>query len=235
MDSVYADKIVYLPRLRNCRHVFRDRNHAGRCLAEMIGTVEAVVVGIPAGGIPVAAIVAKALGFPLEAAVVSKITLPWNSEVGYGAVAFDGSVQLNRDLIAHLGLNETQVQTGIRRTKAKVSARNKRLRMNRPMPDFSNKSVILVDDGLASGFTMKVAVEALTRTAAGQVIVAVPTGHDAALGEIAGAVNAVYCPNVRAGGFFAVADAYCNWTDVEESEAEDILKSFGSTPVGENL
>jgi predicted phosphoribosyltransferase len=181
----------------------------------------------------VAAVVARALGLSLDAAVVSKITLPWNTEAGYGAVAFDGSLLLNEALIVRSGLSQNQIQAGIDKTRIKVAERVRRLSGGKPMSDLSDKTVIVVDDGLASGYTMRVAVEALTRCKAGRIIVAVPTGHAAAVEEIARQVHTLYCPNIRSGPRFAVADAYENWTDVSESEAETILKTFDTVPPAE--
>jgi putative phosphoribosyl transferase len=233
MDSRSSDNIYYLPRLRECQSVFRNRTHAGRCIADMIKESDAVVLGIPAGGIPVATVVARALGLSLDVAVVSKITLPWNTEAGYGAVAFDGSLQLNEPLIIQAGLSREQVQAGIDKTRSKVAERARRLRGGKPLLDLYDKTVIVVDDGLASGYTMRVAVEALNRCKAGRIIVAVPTGHASAVEEIARQVHALYCPNIRSGPRFAVADAYENWTDVSESEAETILKTFDTVPPAE--
>jgi predicted phosphoribosyltransferase len=235
MDACTENNIYCLYRLRDCRSVFFDRTHAGRCLTDMISESDAVVLGIPAGGIPVAAVVARALGLGLDAAVVSKITLPWNSEAGYGALAFDGSLRLNETLIRRSGLSRAQVQAGIDKTRIKVAEREKRLRGGKPLLELSGKTVIVIDDGLASGYTMRVAVEALTRCGAGKVIAAVPTGHAAAVEEIAGRVEALYCPNIRSGARFAVADAYENWTDVSEAEAEAILKTFDTVPPADTL
>jgi len=226
MDSFSSDNIYSLPRLRDCQSVFRDRTHAGRCIADMIKESDAVVLGIPAGGIPVAAVVARTLGLSLDVAVVSKITLPWNTEAGYGAVAFDGSLQLNEPLIIQSGLSRKQVQAGVDKTRRKVAERTRRLRGEKPLLELYDKTVILVDDGLASGYTMRVAVEALTRCKVGRMIVAVPTGHVAAVEEIARQVHTLYCPNIRSGPRFAVADAYEYWADISESEAEAILKTF---------
>ncbi len=230
MDSCSSDNINSLPRLRDCQSVFRDRTHAGRCIADMIKESDAIVLGIPAGGIPVAAVVARTLGLSLDVAVVSKITLPWNTEAGYGAVAFDGSLQLNEPLIIQSGLSRKQVQAGVDKTRRKVAERTRRLRDEKPLLELYDKTVILVDDGLASGYTMRVAVEALTRCRVGRMIVAVPTGHAAAVEEIARRVHALYCPNIRSGPRFAVADAYEYWADVSESEAETILKTFDTVP-----
>ncbi|MGB5423296.1 MAG: phosphoribosyltransferase family protein [Desulfobacterales bacterium] len=233
MNTCTENNIYYLPHLRECQSVFLDRTHAGRCISDMIKESDAVVMGIPAGGIPVAAVVARALGFKLDVAVVSKITLPWNTEAGYGAVAFDGSLLLNEALIRQSGLSRDQVQAGIDKTRIKVAERVRRLRGGKPMTDLSGKTVIVVDDGLASGYTMRVAVEALARCGAVQMIVAVPTGHAAAVDEIARQVHALYCPNIRSSPRFAVADAYENWTDVSESEAETVLKTVDTVPPAE--
>jgi predicted phosphoribosyltransferase len=235
MNTFTENNLYHLPRLRECQSVFLDRTQAGRCITDMIKESDAVVMGIPAGGIPVAAVVARALGFSLDVAVVSKITLPWNTEAGYGAVAFDGSLRLNEALIHQSGLSRNQVQAGIDKTRIKVAERVRRLRGGKPMSDLSDKTIIVVDDGLASGYTMQVAVEALARYGSGKMVVAVPTGLATAIEEIARRVHALYCPNIRSGSRFAVADAYENWTNVSESEAETILKTFNTLPPAETL
>jgi predicted phosphoribosyltransferase len=182
------------------------------------------VLAIPAGGVPVAAVIAERLRIPLDVAVVSKITLPWNTEAGYGAVAFDGTMRLNEALVAHLGLTEEQIQQGIAQTTQKVLRRAKRFRGDRPFPDLAKRQAILVDDGLASGFTMLKAVEALRKAGAQHLCVAVPTGHGSSLPRMASEVEALYCANIRSGFSFAVADAYEAWTDVTEEEAIAIYR-----------
>lgn len=226
----YTENIYHLPQLENCKHVFRDRTHAGRCLADMIGKTEGVLLGVPAGGIPVAIVVTTVLDLPMDVAVVNKITLPWNTEAGYGAVAFDGTIQLNRDLVDHLGLTDGQVRNGIRKTTEKVFNRIKRFKSVNPITDLGAKSALVVDDGLASGSTMRAAVEALTKAGFEQIVVAVPTAHVTAVHDIARHVSAVYCANMRSGRRFAVADAYQSWTDVTDDEVEAILKASGILP-----
>ena len=226
-----ASRVFDLPDMRNRGRVFRDRTQAGAVLAGMLeqyrGT-DTLILGIPAGGVPVAAEIAKQLGLALDLAVVSKITLPWNTESGYGAVAFDGTVRLNRSLIMVLGLPETAVEQGIAQTKEKVARRVKQLCGDRPLPDLMRRTVILVDDGLASGFTMHTAVDALYNLAADKVIIAVPTGHAESVARIAASVDALYCPNIRQGMSFAVADAYEQWTDVSEATVASIMQSLTS-------
>ena len=226
MVSRYIDNIYHQPQLKNCKRVFNDRTHAGRCLGEMIEIAEGLVLGIPAGGVPVAKEVTKVLGLPLDVAVVSKITLPWNTEAGYGAVAFDGTLGLNEDLVDILGLDEEQIQKGVLKTKEKVSLRKKIFRSHINQPELTEKTAILVDDGLASGFTMRVAVEALTNTGFKSIVVAVPTGHDRAVRDISRRVNTVYCANIRTEQRFAVAEAYQSWSDVTDKEVDIILKTY---------
>jgi predicted phosphoribosyltransferase len=190
------------------------------------GQVDGLILGIPAGGVPVGVVLAEQLNLPFDLAVVSKITLPWNTEAGYGAVAFDGTLKLNNDMLRHLSLTEEEVKEGIKKTSAKVVRRVDRLRGKRPFPDLSKHSVILVDDGLASGFTMRVAIEALRKSGAAHITVAVPTGHRRSVEEISEEVEALYCPNIRGGMRFAVASAYEFWTDVSEEEVVNILTKF---------
>jgi predicted phosphoribosyltransferase len=182
------------------------------------------VLAIPAGGVPVAAVIAERLQIPLDVAVVSKITLPWNTEAGYGAVAFDGTMRLNEDLLPRLGLTEEQIQQGIDETTQKVLRRVRRFRGDQPFPDLTKRQAILVDDGLASGFTLLVAVEAPRKAGARNICVAVPTGHGSSLQRVIPEVEALYCANIRTGFSFAVADAYAAWTDVTEEEAIALYK-----------
>jgi putative phosphoribosyl transferase len=218
--------VVDLPDLRDQVGVFHNREQAGEILAGMLEVYsdsDAMVMAIPAGGVPVAKVLAEELQLPLDIAVVSKITLPWNTEVGYGAVAFDGTVRLNNDLVARLGLTDEEIQQGISKTSAKVARRVKNLRGEQALPDISPSRIILVDDGLASGFTMHVAVEALQKAGTNSITVAVPTGHQRSVESIAGEVDTLYCANIRGGYHFAVADAYVRWSDISEKELVSLL------------
>ena len=222
--------IVDLPELRERVGVFEDRQDAGAQLAGMLEAYRdssAVVFAIPAGGVPVAAILAERLNLKLDVAVVSKITLPWNTEAGFGAVAFDGTVRLNEPMVVQLGLAEEEVEDRTKLTAKKVQRRVRELRGDRAMPELSGRKVLLVDDGVASGFTLKVAAEALGNQHADEIVVAVPTGHKQSLESLASEVEAVYCANVRSGWSFAVASAYRNWCDVDEAQALAILNQFG--------
>lgn len=222
--------------LRDQAHVFRDRRHAGEVLAGMLESWregDACVLAIPAGGVPVAAALCRVLALPLGVAIVSKITPPWNSEIGYGAVAFDGTVRLNRDLVARLGLSARDVEQGIEATTRKVRRRAVALRGAFELADVEGRAVLLVDDGLASGFTMQVAVHALRQLAPDRIGIAVPTGSPRTLASLEPLVDELTCANVRGGFSFAVADAYQHWSDVEEGEAAAILAGSATGHSGE--
>jgi len=203
--------IIDLPELREQTHVFKDRTHAGQILAKMLAahdTQDGII-----------------LALDFDVAVVSKITLPWNTEAGYGAVAFDGTVKLNEDMVRRVNLTAEDVKQGIQKTTAKVARRVTKLRGAQPLPDLGNRTAILVDDGLASGFTMRVAVAALRNAGAGRIVVAVPTGHRHSAEMIAREVEALYCANIRGGLSYAVASAYRRWSDVAEEDVK-ILEQF---------
>ena len=227
MMEPFPENVFDLPAMREKTQVFVDRQHAGEILSDMLESFResnAIILAIPAGGLPVAAVIQKNIDIDLDIAVVSKITLPWNSEAGYGAVAFDGTVRLNKAMLAQIHLDEYQIQEGRNQTLNKVNRRIKLLRGDRPLPDLTNRMILLVDDGLASGFTLLVAVEAVKKNGAASIAVAVPTGHLESIHRIVAQVEAVYCPNIRSGMRFAVADAYKHWSDVTEEELLAVLK-----------
>ena len=229
MREKIKSKIFDLPELRNRIQVFRDRDAAGKALAKMMITYrksKAIVIGVPAGGVAVAASLAKELQLSLDVAIVSKITLPWNSEAGYGAVAFDGTVKLNQELLSQLNLNEKEIQRGIEKTTQKINRRVKMFRGDQPLPIFSQNTTILVDDGLASGFTLLVAIEALRKAGSQHIILAVPTAHEESIERVIEKVEVIYCPNIRGGWQFAVADAYEYWYDIDEEEVIKTLSDF---------
>jgi len=137
MTSQKQNNFFEIPDLRNQVGVFRDREHAGKVLGDMLKeykNTDAVVFAIPAGGVPVGAVIATKLQLPFEVAVVSKITLPWNTEAGYGAVAFDGTIRLNEGIISRLGLKDDVVQEGIEETLNKVKKRVSKFQRGRSSP-----------------------------------------------------------------------------------------------------
>ena len=228
------DKLHDISKLRQKTGVFLARRHAGQVLAEMLREwkdSKAMVLAVPSGGMPVALEVAGALNLFLDVAVVSKILLPWTTEAGFGAVGFDGSVWINPESVAYYQLDQPTVEQQTRAALNKVQRRVKLFRGERPWPDLQERPVIVVDDGIAAGSTLRVAVQALRNTGAVEIIIAVPTAHEESLVRIMDGVDAVYCANIRSGPQFAVAAAYQHWNDVDELEAARMLASFQKRPL----
>jgi len=223
------NKLYDLPQLRQRVGVFRDRKHAGQILAEMLQEwkgSKAVVLAVPSGGVPVAVEVAGVLGLSLDVAVVSKILLPRNTEAGFGAVSFDGTVWINKEFVDYFGLDQSAIEQQTQAALEKVQRRVKLFRADRSRPDLKNQPVILVDDGIAAGSTLRVALMALHHIGARKIIVAVPTAHQESLVHIMDRVDALYCANIRGGPQFSVAAAYQYWDDVDENDARRMLTSF---------
>lgn len=226
-------KLYDIPQLREQTGVFADRRDAGKILARMLHDwkgAQAIVLGVPSGGMPVAIEVAGALDLDLDAAVVSKVLLPWNTEAGFGAVGFDGTVWINDEYVAYYNLDQASIEQQTQAALAKVQRRVGLFRDDRPWPDLKNRTAILVDDGIAAGSTLRVAVQALRNSGASGIILAVPTAHQESLGQFMDKVDAIYCANIRSGPQFAVAAAYRHWDDVDEVDAARMLTSFQKKP-----
>ena len=214
--------ILTNPQYREQRFVFSDRRDAGRQLGEYIRLhleyPSPVVVAIPAGGIPVGKGVALALGAPFELAIVRKIQIPGNTEAGFGAVTWDGKVLINERLRAALGLSQGEVDAAVALTKKNVRERIGRYTRGRPFPDLSGKTAILVDDGLASGFTMLAAIKSIRTSGPAWVVVAVPTASASSAERVAAEVDQLICLNIRSSQRYAVAEAYEHWSDLDDRE-----------------
>jgi len=222
--------IIDNPSLRDRIHVFKDRFHAGEVLSEMIRRnvrlEDAILFAIPAGGVPVAYEISKRLKLPMDLAVVRKIQIPWNPEAGFGAISWDGEIVLNKELIRLLGLSREEVQESIRRTKNIVLERFRMFRRGKPIPDLRDKIVIIVDDGIASGYTMLVALRSLKKRSPEKIIIAAPTASTNAIEILEGETDYIICPNIRGGATFAVADAYREWHDLAEEEVIRLLRKL---------
>jgi len=225
-------KVIVNPELTNKVYVFRDRFHAGLVLAEMLrpryeAAPKTMVLAIPAGGVPVGLVVSRELSLPFDLIIVRKIHFPDNPEAGFGALSLDGEVLLNEELVAYAGLSQEVIERQIEKEKKDLAERNRLFRGEKPFPDLHGQTVILVDDGLASGFTMLAAVRSVSNQGARKIVVAVPTASKRAVEMISAQVDELYCPNLRTGTFFAVADAYQNWYDLSREEVLRLLEETG--------
>jgi putative phosphoribosyl transferase len=225
-------KLLDDPVLRNRTYVFADRAAAGKRLAQMLRDYQGKplrLFAIPAGGVPVAAEIARALKVPLDLVIVRKIQLPWTTEAGFGALDPDGTPLFNEALLDRMTLSPQQIAGQVAKTVANLKEREEHLRGGRPYPDLAGATTIIVDDGLASGYTMQAAVGFLKRQGAGELIVAVPTALDRTAQALLPLVNLLVCPNLRSGLSFAVAEAYENWYDVEQNEVLELLAGLAQT------
>jgi predicted phosphoribosyltransferase len=205
---------------------FRDRADAGARLAAMLEKYrgsQAIVLAIPAGGVPVGVAIARELGLRLQAAPVSKVLYPWTTESGFGAVAFDGSVWINEDAVENSRLTKAHVEKAVADARAKVERRTRRFGLD--TSELEGSDVILVDDGIAAGSTMRTAIAALRKLGAGRIVVAAPTAPSRSLEAMRRLADEVVCADIRGGGSFAVADAYEQWRDLADDEIEPMLKA----------
>jgi putative phosphoribosyl transferase len=223
-----ASRVIDEPAYRDRSFVFKDRLHAGELLAIKLGGYvdkgNAQLLAIPAGGVPVGYMVAKGLGILMDVIVVRKVQIPWNTEAGFGAVAWDGTVILNEPLVRQLGLTTELIQWCISKTQEGVEERLAKFRGGKPPPDLRDKTVILVDDGLASGFTMLAAAKSVRNQGPEKIIIAVPTASTSAIQLVAPSADKLICLNIRGGPFFAVADAYQKWYDLSDEEVVEFLR-----------
>lgn len=207
--------------------LFRDRADAGRQLAERLLEYEdrgAVVLAIPRGGVPVGFQVAKRLNAQFDVIVPRKIPIPWNPEAGFGAITADGTIVLNKAMVQSLDLGEEEIEQAAEEVRREIIRRTKQYRGDRPLPDVKGRPVILVDDGLASGYTMLAAIESLRKDAPSAVVVAVPAASSGAAGLVAPQVDKLVALIVSHRLPFAVADFYVEWRDLSDEEVIGCLR-----------
>jgi predicted phosphoribosyltransferase len=221
-------EVVDKPIFRNKTYVFNDRFDAGKLLAKKLEEYKAAknayILAIPAGGIQVAYEVSRRLFIPLDLALTRKIHVPWNKEVGFGALSWNGLMFLNEPLVALLGLTKEDIDRCVKEEKKIIQRRMKKFRGDKPFPNLKDKSAIIVDDGLASGFSMLTTVKTIKRSKVKEIVVAVPTAPISAIELIKPHVDKIVCLNIRSGPSFAVADAYKIWYDLEDEDVTEVLK-----------
>ncbi len=215
--------------LRDKIYVFEDRYDAGRKLAGMLlghKETDSLVLAIPSGGVPVASEVASALNLPMDFILTRKLKIPHNPEAGFGAIGPDGEVVLNETLLGQLRLTSEEIDTEVRKTTDIAKRQSQVFRKGRPLPDLRDKRIIVIDDGLASGYTMIAAVRYLKKRSPRMIVVAVPTGLERTIDFILPDVDELVCLNVRSGYPFAVAEAYRTWYDLAEEEVLSVAREF---------
>lgn len=211
---------------------YEDRADGGRELAKRLASYRgrnALVLGIPRGGVPVAAEVARALAADLDVIVARKLGAPNEPELAIGAVTANGGEFLNREAASYVGASDDYIERVRQEEIREARRRESRFRGSRPPEEMAGRVVILVDDGLATGATMRAAVRSVRQHGPARLVVAVPVGSREACAALADETDEVVCPAMPE-PFGAVGYFYRSFEPTEDSEVENILREFGTGP-----
>lgn len=207
--------------------IFQNRREAGRELAKKLDDYadqdDVIVLGLARGGLPVADEVARALGAPLDVFLVQKLGMPGREELAMGAIASGGVRVLNQDVIARANIGDEKVEQVAQKEKEELERREQAYRGDRERLDLENKIVLLVDDGLATGASMRAAVDAVKTSRPKKIIVAVPTASAEACGDLQGRVDDVVCAQTPS-PFFGVGAWYEEFSQVNDQQVRQILE-----------
>lgn len=206
---------------------FRDRIDAGRQLAERLtryaNRTDVIVLGLPRGGVPVAFEVARALNAPLDVFLVRKLGVPGHEELAMGAIATGGVMVLNEDVVSSLGIPHEVIDQAAVRERRELERREREYREGRPAPEVRGRVAILVDDGLATGSTMRAAVSALRRLDPARIVVGVPTGAAETCADVGRMVDEIECLETPA-PFHAVGAWYEDFSQTTDDEIRELLE-----------
>ncbi len=205
--------------------MFKNRTEAGQALAAALekfkGAKKTVVLGLPRGGVVVASVVAETLGLPLDVLIPRKIGAPDNPELAIGAIAGEGVI-LDQGIISALHVSEDYIQKEIAKEKKEAERRAQLFRKGKPKQDWTGWTALLVDDGIATGSTMRASIAALKKMHAAKIVVAVPVGPPDTIEEIKREVDAVVCLYTPS-SFMAVGQFYDRFPQTTDVEVIEIL------------
>jgi putative phosphoribosyl transferase len=212
---------------------FIDRRNAGRVLATRLakyaGRNDVVVLALPRGGVPVAYEVASALAVPMDVFLVRKLGTPGHRELAMGAIASGGVRVLNEDVVRWYGISESAIERIAREEQEELERRERAYRGDRPAPDLTNRIVILIDDGLATGSTMRAAAQAVRARRPAHVVIAVPVGAPQTCAELAAVADEVICARMPE-PFSAVGQWYLNFDQTSDDEVRELLQTSSAIP-----
>lgn len=218
--------------------LFENRYDAGRKLAEKLAGYagkHVIVLGIPNGGVAVALSVALALRADLDLVISRKIPLPLSPEGGFGSITDDGTIMLNEDAVKKAGLSEQQINYQVNRVRADIRDRSLLYHRDRPPLSVGGRIVILVDDGLASGYTMRAAIESLRHRRPEKIVAAVPVGPEHVVLQLQEIADEVITCAIGTGPRFYVSDYYRYWHDITDGEVLHCLKEWRMRRVGPGI
>ncbi|RAV16188.1 phosphoribosyltransferase [Mycolicibacterium sp. GF69] len=219
---------------RDGRRTYRDRRDAGEVLANELSSYRGrnvVVLGLARGGVPVGWQVARSLRAPLDVFLVRKLGVPQWEELAMGALASGGGVVINDSLVRNLGIGDDAIQAAIARETEELNRRERAYRGDRPPLDVAGKTVILVDDGIATGASMLAAVRAVRGMDPARIVVAVPVGSPSACQELAREADDVVCASMPP-GFEAVGQVFADFHQVTDDEVRELLPGGESGELG---
>ncbi|WP_114833893.1 phosphoribosyltransferase [Aquicella lusitana] len=206
---------------------YRNRKEAGKILARALsayaGQDDVIVLALPRGGVPVAFEIAKALQAPLDVFIVRKLGVPGHSELAMGAIATGGTAVFNEDIVEHLQIPESAIQAVIAEEKQELNRRNAAYRGSQPFPSLKEKIIILVDDGIATGATVRAAINALKQQKPKKIILAVPVADPSLCEKLQLMVDELYCP-LKPSSLYAVGAWYEDFSQTEDEEVYTLLK-----------
>jgi putative phosphoribosyl transferase len=206
---------------------FRNRKEAGQILGRSLQKYkdrpDVLVLGLPRGGVPVAYEVARELNAPLDVFIVRKLGVPGHEELGMGAIATGGVRILHEGIVRELGISQKVIDVVSQEEQQELERRERLYRGNRPPPVIEGRTVIIVDDGLATGSTMKAALQALRQQNPAQLIVAVPTAPVETCEQLRGNADEVVCA-ITPEPFFAVGGSYADFSQTTDEEVRDLLE-----------
>ena len=218
--------------------IFENRYDAGKQLAVKLTGYKSqsvVVLAIPNGGVPIALGVALALEADLDLVISRKIPLPLNPEAGFGAVTDDGTIILNEEVVKETGLSQQQINYQVNQVRADIRQRSLLYLKDRAPSVLNDKIVIIIDDGLASGFTMMAAVESVRHRQPKEIIVAVPVAPEAAMGRLKKVADKVITCAVGLVPEFYIADFYQYWHEPSDDEVVQCLREWRMRRFQENI
>lgn len=215
---------------------FKNRLHAGQYLADQLlqyaNAPDAIVLGLPRGGVVVASEVAGKLRLPLDVFLVRKLGVPGYEELAMGALASGGVRVMNEDVLRQINISDNAIEAVTRREEQELKRREEAYRGNRPRLDVKDLTVILVDDGLATGATMRAAVTALRRQKPKRIIIAVPTAAPETCDEFRTEVDDIIC-GMTPTPFYAVGAWYEDFSQTTDKEVQQLLKTAQRAGKGE--
>jgi len=219
-------------------HRFSDRRQAGHVLAEHLmhynGRDDVIVLALPRGGVPVGFEVAHRLDAPLDVFLVRKLGVPGHEELAMGAIASGGVRVLNDSVVRGLDIAQELIEEAARQEQAELERRERAYRGNRPMPQISGKIVILVDDGLATGASMRAAAAALRKLNPARIVVAVPAAAPETCDEFRSEVDEIVCA-ITPDPFYAVGVWYEDFSQTTDEEVRELLQRTGRRQSGQTL